>query len=77
MNQREYWTPGWMVKASGAERSSGLYLKDTLLISAWVAGYAGVLIAFRVAKAVESVLSNKQAAPAARVTGEKKSAPTK
>ncbi len=35
-------------------------LKDTLLISAWVAAYAFVLIAFRAAKALESVSSNKR-----------------
>jgi hypothetical protein len=46
-------------------------LKDTLLISAWVVAYAGVLIAFRVAQVVESVLSNKRGAPDDRGTGEK------
>jgi len=35
-------------------------LKDTLLISAWVAGYAGVLSMFRVVKFAESRLSSKQ-----------------
>jgi hypothetical protein len=35
-------------------------LKDTLLISAWVAGYAGVLIVFRAAKFAESLLSSRQ-----------------
>lgn len=35
-------------------------LKDTLLISAWVAGYAGVLSVFRVVKFAESRLSSKQ-----------------
>jgi hypothetical protein len=33
--------------------------KDAVLISAWIAAYAGVLFIFRAAKAVESVLSNK------------------
>ena len=32
-------------------------VKDTLLISAWVTAYAGVLIVFRVTRAVESLLS--------------------
>jgi len=35
-------------------------LKDTLLISAWVAAYGGVLVAFRVARALEGLLSSKQ-----------------
>jgi|HubBroStandDraft_2_1064218.scaffolds.fasta_scaffold490224_2 hypothetical protein len=35
-------------------------LKDTLLISAWVAGYAGVLIVFRAARFLESRLSSRQ-----------------
>jgi hypothetical protein len=35
-------------------------LMDTLLISAWVVGYAGVLIVFRVAKFAEIRLSSKQ-----------------
>lgn len=34
--------------------------KDTLLISAWVATYAGVLTAFRVAKALEGLFSSEQ-----------------
>jgi hypothetical protein len=34
-------------------------LKDTLLISAWVAGYAGVLVVFRAAKFAESRLSSR------------------
>lgn len=54
------------------DRSSGLMpktkvtrekertLKDTLLISAWVAAYAGVLIVFRIAQGLESLLSSKQ-----------------
>jgi hypothetical protein len=44
-------------KRSGEKQRT---LKDTLLISAWLAGYAGVLIAFRVVKAVQSVLSSNQ-----------------
>jgi hypothetical protein len=35
-------------------------VKDTLLISAWVTAYAGVLIVFRVTKAVESLLSGSR-----------------
>lgn len=35
-------------------------IKDTLLISAWVAAYAGVLSAFRIAKLFESGLSGKK-----------------
>jgi|HubBroStandDraft_1064217.scaffolds.fasta_scaffold71031_2 hypothetical protein len=35
-------------------------IKDTLLISVWVAAYAGVLTAFRFAKLVESGLSGKK-----------------
>jgi len=31
-----------------------------LLISAWVAAYAGVLIAFRMAKVLENLLSGKR-----------------
>jgi hypothetical protein len=42
---------------SGAKKRT---LKDTLLISAWVAGYAGVLIVFRAAKFLESRLSSRQ-----------------
>jgi hypothetical protein len=41
---------------SGAKKRT---LKDTLLISAWIVAYAGVLFVFRGAKAVESVLSNR------------------
>jgi hypothetical protein len=37
-------------------------LKDTLLISAWVAAYAGVLLVFRVAQRLEGLLSSKQKA---------------
>jgi hypothetical protein len=61
-------------KRSGEKQRT---LKDTLLISAGVAGYAGILIAFRVAKAVESVLSSKPAASDGRGTGGEKSAPVK
>ena len=39
-------------------------LRDTLLISVWVTAYAGVRIAFRVANALESLLSSKQEAAA-------------
>jgi hypothetical protein len=35
-------------------------LQDTLLISAWVATYAAVLVAFRIAKRLESLLSSKR-----------------
>lgn len=35
-------------------------IKDTLQISAWVAAYAGVLMAFRIAKVVENVMSGKK-----------------
>jgi hypothetical protein len=35
-------------------------VKDTLLISAWVTAYAGVLIVFRVTRAVESLLSRSK-----------------
>ena len=35
-------------------------VKDTLLISAWVTAYAGVLIIFRVTTAVESLLSSSR-----------------
>ena len=34
-------------------------LKDTFLISAWVAGYAGVPMLFRAARAVETLSSSK------------------
>jgi hypothetical protein len=35
-------------------------LTDTVLLSAWVVGYAGVLIVFRVAGAMERLMSSKQ-----------------
>ena len=35
-------------------------LKETLLIVAWVVGYAGVLFAFRVSKLFERSVTNKQ-----------------
>jgi hypothetical protein len=35
-------------------------VKDTLLISAWVTAYAGVLIVFRLTRAVESLLSRSR-----------------
>jgi hypothetical protein len=35
-------------------------VKDTLLIAAWLAAYAAVLVAFRVAKLVESFASQKR-----------------
>lgn len=35
-------------------------LLDAVLISAWVAAYAGVLIAFRAAKVVEGALSRPE-----------------
>ena len=35
-------------------------VKDTLLISAWVTAYAGVLIVFRVTRAVESLWSGSR-----------------
>lgn len=41
-------------KRSGEKHRS---VKDTVLLSAWVAGYAGVLVVFRVAGAVERLLS--------------------
>jgi hypothetical protein len=35
-------------------------LKDLLLTSAWVAGYAGVVIVFRFTSAMENLFSSKQ-----------------
>jgi len=42
-------------RSSGKKRT----LKDTVLISAWIAAYAAVLFVFRAAKVAESMFSNK------------------
>jgi hypothetical protein len=61
MNHHEYRSPGWMPKTK-VTREKERTLKDTLLISAWVAAYAGVLLVFRVARGLEGLLSSKEKA---------------
>jgi hypothetical protein len=47
-----------LVGRSGREKQRTV--KDTFLISAWVAAYAGVLIVFRVTGAMEGLLSRSR-----------------
>jgi hypothetical protein len=61
MSHLEYRSPGWLPKTK-VTREKERTLKDTLLISAWVAAYAGVLLVFRVAQGLEGLLSSKQKA---------------
>ena len=60
MNQRKQRSTASTMGVEGSRsRGEKRTFKDTVLISAWIVAYAGVLFVFRTAKAVESVLSNK------------------
>jgi len=61
MSHLEYRSTGWMPKTK-VTREKEQTLKDTVLISAWVTAYAGVLLVFRVAQGLEGLLSSKQKA---------------
>jgi hypothetical protein len=48
-----------MLSVEGRTGEKQRTLKDLLLTSAWVAGYAGVLMAFRFTSAMDNLFSSK------------------
>jgi hypothetical protein len=61
------------VRGTLAGRSKRLNPKDALLVSAWVVAYAGVLVVFRMAKALERLRKKpRSASPGRRTEFEKK-----